>query len=108
MGNEIMAALNAEDVISDVSTFQYDAFYIQVFQEILPEFNFDQMNPGQTAAEMASNIDLILDLVEKMVPEIDMQVLNGDMVVGGDGDQIAMMLELINELILMTVGEEEE
>ena len=43
-----------------------------------------------------------------MVPEIDMQVLNGDMVVAGDCDQIAMMLELINELILMTIGEEEE
>ena len=53
MGNEIMAALNAEDVISDISTFQYDAFYIQVFQEILPEFNFDQLTPGQTADEMA-------------------------------------------------------
>lgn len=33
---------------------------------------------------MASNIDAILDFVEKMVPEIDIQILNGDMVVAGD------------------------
>lgn len=31
MGNDILAALNAEDVINDVTTFQYDVFYIQIF-----------------------------------------------------------------------------
>lgn len=40
MGNDILASLNAEEVISDVTTFQYDLFYIQIFQEILPELNF--------------------------------------------------------------------
>jgi hypothetical protein len=30
-GNEILAALNAEDVVQDVTTFQYDVFYIQIF-----------------------------------------------------------------------------
>jgi len=33
---------------------------------------------------MAANIDTILDFIEKMVPEIDIQVLNGDMIVAGD------------------------
>ena len=73
--------MNAEDVVSDVTTFQYDVFYIQIFQEILPELDFSNMAPGQTADEMAQNIDVILDFVEEMVPEIDMKVLNGDMIV---------------------------
>ena len=42
------------------------------------------MQPGQTADEMAANIDAILDFIEKMVPELDIQVLNGAMIVGGD------------------------
>lgn len=46
-------------------------FYIQIFQEIIPDLNFGQMQPGQTADEMAANIDAILDFIEKMVPEID-------------------------------------
>ena len=40
MGNDILQSLNAEDVITDVSTFQYDVFYIQIFQEIIPDLNF--------------------------------------------------------------------
>ncbi len=70
--------------MNDVSTFQYDVFYIQIFQEILPELDFGNMAPGQTADEMAQNIDAILDFVEEMVPEIDMKILNGDMIVQGD------------------------
>ncbi len=66
------------------------------------------MQPGQTADEMAANIDAILDFIEKMVPELDIQVLNGDMIVGGDLTQIQMMLELIQELIMMTVEEGED
>ena len=57
---------------------------------------------------MAANIDQILDCIEKMVPELDIQILNGDMIVSGDLQQISMMLELINEIILMTVEGEEE
>jgi len=30
MGNEILGALNADDVITDVQIFQMDVFYIQV------------------------------------------------------------------------------
>lgn len=65
------------------------------------------MQPGQTADEMAANVDAILDFIEKMVPEIDIQILNGDMIVQGDLTQIQMMLELVQELILMTVEEGE-
>lgn len=75
-------------MITDVQTFQYDVFYIQIFQEIIPDLNFGQMQPGQTADEMAANIDAILDFIEKMVPEIDIQILNGDMIVAGDLTQI--------------------
>jgi hypothetical protein len=84
MGNDILASLNAEEVITDVSNFQLDLFYIQIFQEILPELNFASLIPGQTADEMAANIDQILDCIEKMVPELDIQMLNGDMIVSGD------------------------
>ena len=66
------------------------------------------MAPGWTNDEMAANIDAILDFVEKMVPEIDIAVLNGDMIIAGDLQQINMMLELIHELILMTVEGEGE
>ena len=54
-----------------------------------------QLQPGNTAEEMAANIDYILDVVEKVVPEFDIYTLNGDMIVGGDLQQIAAMLDLV-------------
>jgi hypothetical protein len=106
MGNEILAALNADDVVTDVQIFQMDVFYIQIFQEI-----FGQelgLTPGQTPEQMAENIDLLLNMIEESLPEINIETLNGDMIVEGDFSQIIMMLELIAELVRMIDPEEEE
>lgn len=80
-GNEILASLNAEEYVTDVSTWQYDVTYMQIFAELFPEMSFDTMPVGQTEDEMAANIDAILDFIEESVPEIDIKILNGDMIV---------------------------
>lgn len=107
-GNEILQALSAEDVVTDVSTFMSDSTYIQIFAEVLPEMNFSSLQPGQTIDDMAANIDQILDFIEESAPHLDIKLLNGDMIVQGDLTQIAMMLELIGELLLMVLGEGDE
>jgi len=106
MGNEILAALNADDVVTDIQIFQMDVFYIQIFQEV-----FGQelgLTPGQTPEQMAENIDALLNMIEDSLPEINIETLNGDMIVEGDPSQILMMLELIYELVRMIDPEEEE
>ena len=94
-GNEILTAFQADGLVDDISMFQYDNFYLQIFQEILPEQGMMQLQPGNTAEEMAANIDYILDVVEKVVPEFDIYTLNGDMIVQGDLQQLAAMLDLV-------------
>ena len=111
MGNNILAALNADEVVTDVQIFQMDIFYIQIFQEIFGE-NLG-LQPGQTPAQMAENIDALLNMIEDAIPDINIETLNGDMIVEGDFSQIVMMLELVAELIRLTdvddvLGEGEE
>lgn len=83
-----------------------DVFYIQIFQEIFGE-NLG-LQPGETPEQMAENIDALLNMIEDALPEINIETLNGDMIVEGDFQQIIMMLELISELIVMIDHEGEE
>ena len=100
LGNEILAALNAVDVVNDIQIFQMDAFYIQIFQEIFGQ-NLG-LQPAQTPEQMAENIDGLLNMIEEALPDINIETLNGDSIVEGDLSQIMMMLELTYELIRMT------
>ncbi len=92
LGNEILDAFQAEGMSNDISMFQFDNFYLQIFNELFPEQGFINRPQGNTEDEMAANIDSILDYVENLVPEFDIQTLNGDMIVAGDLPQIEIML----------------
>lgn len=103
--NDILAALGVTEVVDNIDALRMDDFYILAFQGI-----FQQelgLVPGETEQMMAANIDEMLNMIEEAMPEIDIETLNGDMIVEGDLSQIVMMLELITELIRMTEGEGE-
>ena len=107
MGNNILASLNADEVVTDVQIFQKDIFYIRIFQETIRE-NLG-LQPGQTPAEMAENIDAILNMIEDAIPDdINIETLNGDMIVEGNFLQIVVILELAAELIRIIDEDEED
>ncbi len=52
--------LGAEDPIDDIDTFTTDSLYLQLFEVIFPNFNFDEVEQGNNPAEMAENINGLL------------------------------------------------
>ena len=60
LGNQILAILGAEDPIDDVETFTSDSLYLQLFEVIFPNYNFEEVEQGNTPEEMAENIQGLL------------------------------------------------
>lgn len=56
MGNEILRILGAEETITDIESFTYDSLYLQLFEAFFPNLNLEEIQPGETAEEMAANI----------------------------------------------------
>lgn len=52
--------LGAEDPIEDIETFATDSLYLQLFEVIFPNFNFDEVEQGNNPNEMAENINGLL------------------------------------------------
>jgi len=63
LGNQILSVLGAEDPIDDIETFTTDSLYLQLFEVIFPNFNFDEVEQGNTPAEMAENINGLITLL---------------------------------------------
>jgi hypothetical protein len=76
MGNEILRILGAEDTITDIETFTYDTLYSQLFEAFFPNLNLNQMQPGETAEEMAANIQALIDLLAESILEIDLSFIS--------------------------------
>jgi len=55
--------LGAEDPIDDIETFTTDSLYLQLFEVIFPNFNFDEVEQGNNPSEMAENINGLLQLL---------------------------------------------
>ena len=108
MGNEILRILGAEDQITDVETFTYDSLYLQLFEAFFPNQNLNQIQAGDTAEEMASNIQTLIDLLGESVLEIDLSFISSMGIVQGELIHIAKFLEVILEVIVMLARDEEE
>lgn len=113
MGNEILRILGAEDTITDIETFTYDTLYSQLFEAFFPNLNLNQMQPGETAEEMAANIQALIDLLAESILEIDLSFISAQGIVTGDVMHISKFLEVILEVIVHMAqeqgeGEEEE
>jgi len=84
IGNQILTVLGAEDPIDDVATFTADSLYLQLFEVIFPNYDFAEVEPGQTAEDMASNIQGLLDLLGGQVLDMDLSFISAAKIVEGD------------------------
>lgn len=81
---------------------------MRVCELLFPEVSFEALTPGMTVDQQADNINAIIDYIEEIAPEIDISDLNGYMICTGDLPSIYTFLNLIHQLIIVTLEEEEE
>jgi len=108
MGNEILRILGAEETITDIESFTYDSLYLQLFEAFFPNLNLEEIQPGETAEEMAANIQALIDLLSESILEVDLSFISSQGVVTGQLPDIGKFLEVILEVIVQLANQPEE
>jgi len=103
--------LGAEDKITEIEPFQSDSLYLQIFQALFPQFDFEEIAPGKNVEEMADNIGQLISLLEKNLLETDLSDIKASGIVGGDLVHIDEFLQVLLQVVFLMVqnqGEGEE
>ena len=101
LGNDILKNLGVEEPIDDVAVFFSDEFYIQFFQAAFPEIDFSQLTAGQDVAEMAENIQALIDLLGEQILKYDLSHIMGVEIVNGNPEHCINLLQLVQEISVM-------
>lgn len=111
LGNKVLEVLGAEDRITEIEPFQSDSLYLQLFQALFPQFDFEEISPGQNVEEMADNIGQLISLLEKNLLETDLSDIKASRIVAGDLVHIDEFLQVLLQVVFLMVqnqGEGEE
>ena len=92
LGNQILNVLGAEDQINDVEMFASDSLYLQLFEVIFPNYNFEDVEPGNTPEEMTENIRALLSLLGGQVLDMDLSFIDAAKVVQADLQHMQRLL----------------
>jgi hypothetical protein len=76
--------LGAEQEIEEIETFTSDSLYLQLFEVIFPQFNFEDVEQGNTPEEMAENIQGLLSVLGSQVLDMDLSFIEANKIVEGD------------------------
>jgi hypothetical protein len=90
-----------------------DSLYLQLFQALFPQFNFEDIEPGKTEEEMAENIDQLIKLLETNILEHDLSDIKAEAIVTGDLAHIDEFLQVLLQVVFLMIqnqaeGEESE
>lgn len=94
-----------------MATFTADSLYLQLFEVIFPNYDFAEVEPGQTPEDMASNIQGLLDLLGGQVLDMDLSFISAAKIVDGDLQNMQNFLQLLMDVVLLIAqkqAEEEE
>ena len=80
----MLEVLGAEEKITEIEHFQSDSLYLQIFQALFPQFNFDEIEPGTNPEEMVNNISQLINLLETNLLETDLSDIEATGIVSGD------------------------
>lgn len=93
--------LGAEDPIEDIETFATDSLYLQLFEVIFPNFNFDEVEQGNNPNEMAENINGLLQLLSQQILDMDLSFIDAKKIVKGDLKHMFNFLQLLMDVVLL-------
>ena len=111
LGNKVLEVLGAEDKITEIEHFQTDSLYLQLFQALFPQFNFEEIEPGRTEEEMAENIGQLIKLLETNILDTDLSDIKAEEIVGGNLVHIDEFLQVLLQVVFLMIqnpGEGEE
>lgn len=100
--------LGADEPIDDLETFAQDSLYLQLFEVIFPNYNFEEVEPGNSPDEMAQNIDGLLQLLGGQVLDMDLSFIDAAKVVGKDLKHMQNFLQLLMDVVLLIAEKQEE
>ncbi|CDW83002.1 UNKNOWN [Stylonychia lemnae] len=99
LGNDILGALGAEEIVRDVEVFFSDAFYIQYFQAVFPSIvEFQQIEPGRNEQDMAENLQDLIDFLGDQIIKVDLTAISGPEIIMGNPIHCIQLLELLHDL----------
>lgn len=110
LGNKVLEVLGAEDKITEIEHFQMDSLYLQLFQALFPQFDFEHIEPGNNEEEMAENINALIKLLETNI-STDLSDIKAESIVSGDLVHIDEFLQVLLQVVFLMVqnqGEGEE
>ena len=85
-----------------------DSLYLQLFQALFPQFNFEDIEPGKTEEEMAENIDQLIKLLETNILEHDLSDIKAENIVGGDLAHIDEFLQVLLQVVFLMIQNQAE
>lgn len=108
LGNQILTVLGAEQEIEEIETFTSDSLYLQLFEVIFPQFNFEDVEQGNTPEEMAENIQGLLSVLGSQVLDMDLSFIEAKKIVDGDLKHMQNFLQLIMDVVLLLAQKQQE
>lgn len=84
-----------------LTCFCSDAFYIQFFQAAFPEIDFNQLEEATNEEEMASNIQMLINLLGQQILKYDLSHIRGEEIVNGNPEHCINLLQLVQEISVM-------
>lgn len=85
-----------------------DALYLQLFQAMFPQFDFEDIEQGKTEEEMAHNINSLIKLLEKNILETDLSQIKGEAIVSGDLVHIDEFLQVLLQVVFLMAQNQDE
>ena len=85
-----------------------DALYLQLFQAMFPQFDFENIEQGKTEEEMAQNIDSLIKLLEKNILETDLSQIKGEAIVSGNLVHIDEFLQVLLQVVFLMAQNQDE
>jgi len=113
LGNKVLEVLGAEDKISEIEHFQSDSLYLQLFQALFPQFDFEEIEPGNSEEEMTENIAQLIKLLETNILDTDLSDIKAEEIVSGNLMHIDEFLQVLLQVVFLMIqnqaeGEESE
>lgn len=94
--------------MGDIELLKIDSFYVQIFEQIIPQINFKEITPGETDEEIAENITALRDLLGNSILDIDLNYINAEKIIQGDLNHIGPFIQLILEVVMLMAQQEGE
>lgn len=108
LGNHILKAVGAEEEITEIDAFRTDELYLQLFKALFPQLPLDELQPGESAEEVAENLSTLISLLGEYILETDLSYISATSIMEGDLTHLSEFLQILLQVIGLLVEAERD